>query len=244
MARLIKKFKDCTSTEMPKNIDASSSQTTVFVYKNIKKSTRVNEMGEEEDVYVYDMEYYNKADWIAEMIEQSTMQTIDPVIDPSAELSDIIAKKATILGNRCTETIEAGFDCDGKHYSLSVFDQMDIDTQLSSIINLGMTEVAYHADGELCRIYSAEEFLKVACIAKAIILKNRTYVNHLIVMLKKMTNIDEIMAVEYGVTELYPGEVKKNYEDVILSQSLSFVETIKNKTGLDFTDLIDEVIKG
>ena len=50
-----------------------------------------------------------------------------------------------------------------------------------------------------------------AIIAKAIILKNRTYVNHLIVMLKKMTNIDEIMAVEYGVTELYPGEVKKNY---------------------------------
>lgn len=243
MARLLKVFKNCISTEMPKTIDATSSQTTVFVNKNITKDIRSNEMGEQEEVYIYDMEYYSKSDWIAEMIEKSSVETIDPIIDPSADLSDIIAKKATILGNRCTEAIEAGFDCDGKHYSLSVFDQMDIDTQLSSIINLGMTEVAYHADGELCRIYSAEEFLKVACIAKATLLKHRSYVNGLIFMIKKMTNIDEIMEVEYGVTELHPGEIKKNYENVILSQSLSFVETIKNKTGIDFTDLIDEIIK-
>ena len=243
MAKLLKKFTNLTSYEMPKLIDCDSSSTTVFECVDIKKITRKNEENEDEEVYQYTMNYYNKQDWLAEQLEKSTVSVIDPIIDPSADLAEIIEKKVTILGNRCTETIEAGFECDGKHYSLSSFDQMDIDAQLSNILNIGMTSVCYHSDNSLCTMYDAKDFLKVACIAKAVILKHKTYVNHLINMVKKMTNIDEIMAVEYGVTELAPGEVKKNYDDIITTQSISFIEAIKNKTGLDFTDLLDSFLE-
>ena len=243
MAKLLRKFTNLTSYEMPKLIDCDSSSTTVFECVDIKKITRKNEENEDEEVYQYTMNYYNKQDWLAEQLAKSTLEVIDPIIDPSADLADIIAKKVTILGNRCTEHIEAGFDCDGKHYSLSTFDQMDIDAQLSNILNIGLTSVCYHADNTLCTMYTAKDFLKVACMAKAVILKHKTYVNHLISMVKQMDDIDEIMAVEYGVTEVSPGEIKKNYDEIVSTQCIAFVDAIKNKTGLDFSDLLDGILE-
>ncbi len=53
----------------------------------------------------------------------------------------------------------------------------------------GASAVPYHSDGELCQMYTAEEFLAVADAAAALIFYHRTYVNHLNTWIRRVSNI-------------------------------------------------------
>ena len=55
----------------------------------------------------------------------------------------------------------------------------------------------YHADGELCRMYTAEEFTALAQAATAHVFYHRTYCNHLNAWIKR-AGLDEIPAIVYG----------------------------------------------
>ena len=56
----------------------------------------------------------------------------------------------------------------------------------------------YHADGELCRMYTAEEFTALTQAATAHVFYHRTYCNHLNAWIKR-AGLDEIPAIVYGV---------------------------------------------
>lgn len=61
----------------------------------------------------------------------------------------------------------------------------------------GAEEVPYHADGELCRMYTAEEFTALTQAATAHVFYHRTYCNHLNAWIKR-AGLDEIPAIVYG----------------------------------------------
>ena len=61
----------------------------------------------------------------------------------------------------------------------------------------GAKEVPYHADGELCRMYTAEEFTALTQAATAHVFYHRTYCNHLNAWIKR-AGLDEIPAIVYG----------------------------------------------
>lgn len=234
--RPYKIIRNCISDSYPKDTDIVSSSSTVYKNTNIVK---VDMDGH--DVYKFDVEYYNKPDYIVNEFEMSKTQTIDPIIDPHRELSDVIKKKAKVLANNCTAKIENGFDLeiDGKikHFSLSVFDQMNIDTQLNNILALGMTKVAYHADGEFCSEFNAIDFIKLASVAKFIILKENTYVNHLIMYIRSLSSAEDVINVQYG--DPLQGEALLNFDIIIQSQANIYMEAIKGK-GIEIN--IDEII--
>lgn len=120
-------------------------------------------------------------------------------VTPPADWGDVeqvrAAKKAEI-GADCTAAIYAGVEVNGKRYSLTEHDQTEIMGQLSSVKE-GAGEVPYHADGELCRMYSAEEFIALAKAATEHVLYHRTYCNHMNAWIKR-AYLQEIDSIYYG----------------------------------------------
>ena len=70
-------------------------------------------------------------------------------------------------------------------------------TALSSAAEEGAAAVPYHADGELCRMYPAEEFSALAQAATAHIFYHRTYCNHVNAWIGR-ASLDELVDITYG----------------------------------------------
>ena len=120
-------------------------------------------------------------------------------VTPPQDWNDVeqvrAAKKAEI-GLACSAAIYAGIDVGGAHYSLTEHDQTELMAQFQTV-KAGAEEVPYHADGELCRMYTAEEFTALSQTATAHVFYHRTYCNHLNAWIKR-DGLDEIPAIVYG----------------------------------------------
>ncbi len=120
-------------------------------------------------------------------------------ITPPKDWGDVeqvrAAKKAEI-GMDCSAAIYAGIDLDGAHYSLTEHDQTEIMAQFTTVKE-GAQAVPYHADGELCRMYTAQEFTALAQAATAHVFYHRTYCNHVNAWIAR-AGLDELAAIEYG----------------------------------------------
>ena len=120
-------------------------------------------------------------------------------VTPPQDWNDVeqvrTAKKAEI-GLACSAAIYAGIDVGGAHYSLTEHDQTELMAQFQTVKE-GAKEVPYHADGELCRMYTAEEFTALTQAATAHVFYHRTYCNHLNAWIKR-AGLDEIPAIVYG----------------------------------------------
>lgn len=103
----------------------------------------------------------------------------------------------------CNDTIVAGVDVvltDGKtyHFSLALEDQLNL-LSLQGMISAGADAVPYHADGEECRYYSAEDFALLATAATTWKLYQESYFNSLRGYIRSMESIAEIRNVVYGM---------------------------------------------
>lgn len=125
-----------------------------------------------------------------------------------------IAKKLDELSVDCHDTIELGVDYNGSHYSLTEQDQTNI-LAWGNRASMGKS-VPYHADGEFCRPYTAEEFSGLVDAAVGHIAHNTTYCNMLMNYTKTLTDISEINAIKYGVTELIGEYLDKYNENMAL----------------------------
>lgn len=122
---------------------------------------------------------------------------------------DIISQKKSELSAECEKTIVAGVDVGDAHYSLTIEDQANI-LALTPLAQAG-SSVFYHQDGEMCREYSSQEFNEIVTAATIFKTLQTTYCNLLMRQVETMTDVDEVRAVEYGVTEL-TGEFAERYE--------------------------------
>lgn len=128
------------------------------------------------------------------------------------EIAAIREAKRSEISMECEKTIFAGVDFGDDHYSLTTADQANILAQKAEA-KLG-NSVLYHADGQPCKLFTAEEFMEVANAATLFITKQRTYCNLLMQQLKTLTDVDAINAVKYGETPL-EGEFLELYETLL-----------------------------
>ena len=112
------------------------------------------------------------------------------------DVEQVRAAKLQEAGLACTAAIYAGIDLGGSHYSLTEHDQTEIMAQYS-VVKEGAAAVPYHADGELCRMYPAEEFAALAQAATAHVFYQRTYCNHLNVWIRR-AELEELAGITYG----------------------------------------------
>ena len=134
-------------------------------------------------------------------------------INGDAFLNIIIQKKSE-LSAECEKAIVAGIDVGDAHYSLTIEDQANILAWMA-VAQTGKA-VPYHQDGQPCRIYTAEEFMEVANAAVAFKTAQTTYCNLLMRQVESMTDVDEVKAVKYGITQL-EGEYAEQYQIIMAS---------------------------
>lgn len=112
------------------------------------------------------------------------------------DVEQVRAAKLQEVGAACSAAIYAGVDVGEAHYSLTEHDQTEIMAQYATIKE-GAAAVPYHADGQLCRMYPAEEFAALAQAATAHVFYHRTYCNHLNAWIRR-AGLEELAAIAYG----------------------------------------------
>lgn len=141
------------------------------------------------------------------------------LIEPALE--EVKGDKINEISAACKETIFKGIEVtlsDGsvRHFSLKTEDQINLNGLLGQI-NLGNIKpengVPYHADGEMCTMFSVVDFTLIANTAMSFILRQTTYCNHLMSYVKSLDNVSDVRAVVYG-REL-TGEFLESYNNII-----------------------------
>lgn len=144
-----------------------------------------------------------------EVIEQPIR--IDPVLVSQVEF--IRSSKLNEMSHTCRQTIEAGFDLELRgethHFSLDTQDQLNL-ISLSAMAQT-QTLIPYHADGEECIFYTAEEINAIVAKATEFKIYHTTYYNALKTYINALDTIEDIAAIQYGtpIPEEYQSDVLK-----------------------------------
>lgn len=133
-------------------------------------------------------------------------------------LDEIRSNVIAACSQACGEAIISGIDltlADGQsyHFSLTIEDQINL-ASLQTLIASGSQSVPYHADGEPCRYFSAEEFLSLTSAATQWKLYHESYFNSLREYISSLEDISSLNAVVYGmdIPEAYKSSVLKDLE--------------------------------
>lgn len=135
-------------------------------------------------------------------IENGALVNITPLERPAPDLDTIRAAKLAELSDACNAAIVAGCDVtltDGtvEHFALEETDQINLNAAYTAC-QQGATEYPYHADGQLCRLYSAADIIAIGDAATAHKLYHTTYCNHLLTWSRRAEAADELAAITYG----------------------------------------------
>lgn len=157
------------------------------------------------------------------LIEPETPTEQEPeYVDPDTEITVEYVKGVKIaeMNNTCNQTITNGFDVmlsDGEtyHFSLTTQDQLNLIT-LSSMVASGETQIPYHADGELCKFYSAEDINTIITMATQFKTFQVSYFNALKAYIETMDDIETISSVTYGI--VIPVEHQSEVLKVLIAQ--------------------------
>lgn len=140
-------------------------------------------------------------------------EPVNPVDEITLEY--VRAAKISEMSRICNRTIENGFDLEIEgevhHFSLTVQDQLNLIT-LSSMAAQGATQIPYHADGELCKFYSAAEINMIVNQATIWKTYHTTYYNALKAYINSLETIEEIGAITYGT------ELPEEYQTDVLKE--------------------------
>lgn len=139
-------------------------------------------------------------------------------VDPAEEMSIEFLQNTKIneMSNICKQTIEQGFDLQLRdeicHFSLTIQDQLN----LMSLSAMAQTQslIPYHADGEECVFYTAEEINEIISAATEFKNYQLTYYNALKSYIKALNTVEDISAITYGtpIPDEYKSDVLKVLE--------------------------------
>lgn len=144
--------------------------------------------------------------------------------------------KIEYMSYLCHQTIENGILItlsDGLEHSFALTenDQTNLMERQAQLM-AGATQVSYHADGELCTYYSAEDM--TAIIQASIFHKDyqTTYFNSLKHYINSMTDKNEVSAVEYGIEipEQYQSQPLKDLLAQLVQLHVNENQVIENQT--------------
>ena len=144
-----------------------------------------------------------------------------PIPEPEpASVDSIKAEKITEIKKDCEEYIYAGADvtyADGikEHFTYTLADQSNISEMFTAIM-AGATEYPYHADGEICKIYTKEQIVTIYGTLSLFKTEATTYHNSLKAQVNAMTDASAISAIKFKETVL-TGEYLANYTAMMTS---------------------------
>lgn len=155
----------------------------------------------------------NESIEIIEDVVEEQPEEDEPTEEELNTVAFVKSAKIKEMKNTCRLQIEKGVDAilsdgDTYHFSLSTQDQLNLST-LYVMVASGETSIPYHADGESCKYYSAEDISTIISTARKHITYHTTYYNSLKAYISSLRSIKTIGVVEYGcdIPEKYQSEV-------------------------------------
>lgn len=142
--------------------------------------------------------------------------TIEDVPD-DRPLEEIRADKLEELSSSCNAAITAGMDVETtqgtEHFSLQETDQINLTTALSAVQS-GAAGYPYHADGQLCRLFTAAEIQAIAAASVKHKLYHTTLCNHLLIWARRAETREELSGITYSADGL-PEDLAANMAAVL-----------------------------
>ena len=126
--------------------------------------------------------------------------TIEEVPD-DRPLEETRSDKLAELSASCNAAITAGMDVETtqgtEHFSLQETDQINLTTALSAVQS-GAAGYPYHADGQLCRLFTAAEIQAIAAASVKHKLYHTTLCNHLLTWARRAETKEELSVITYA----------------------------------------------
>ena len=142
--------------------------------------------------------------------------TIEDVPD-DRPLDEIRTDKLAELSASCNAAITAGMDVETtqgtEHFSLQETDQINLTTALSAVQS-GAAGYPYHADGQLCRLFTASEIQAIAAASVKHKLYHTTLCNHLLTWARRAATKEELSGITYSADGL-PEDLASNMAAVL-----------------------------
>lgn len=158
-------------------------------------------------------------DWI-------TITDVIEIVGEDNALSVVMSAKLSEISNACNAVIVNGVDIkfgeETVHFNLSIEDQSNINN-LFRVVELGGTEYPYQADGGVCRIYTAAEIAAIYIAAQTLITTQTTYHNELKQYVQTLTDVEEVSAVQYGMTLPEPYLTEMNEKLSVAQQQMQAI---------------------
>ncbi len=133
-----------------------------------------------------------------------------------SSIESVRTTKLAEISAVCEKTIYDGTDATTtkgtEHFSATAADQTNL-SALAAAVAQGATQVPYHANGQLCREFTAAEFTTVYTAVKNFISYNTTLCNHLNVWIRRCTTAAEISAITY--TSKLPDDLQTNFNTIM-----------------------------
>lgn len=146
--------------------------------------------------------------------------TIEDVPD-DRPLDEIRADKLAELSASCNAAITAGMDVETtqgtEHFSLQETDQINLTTALSAVQS-GASGYPYHADGQLCRLFTAAEIQAIAAASVRHKLYHTTLCNHLLTWARRAETREELSGITYSADRL-PDDLAANMAAVLAASA-------------------------
>ena len=142
-----------------------------------------------------------KARAVAQAVEEPAEED-PPEIDLGEDTIELVREnKLKEISLACNKAITDGFDLElggeDHHFSLTMHDQTNL-LAIQVQILTGETEIAYHADGEESRMFSADEMTEVIRAANTHKTRQLVYHNSLKKWVECLRRASRIREIEYG----------------------------------------------
>ena len=155
-----------------------------------------------------------------------TIADVIEIVGEDNALYVVMSAKLSEISNACNAVIVNGVDIkfgeETVHFNLSIEDQSNINNLLR-VVELGGTEFPYQADGGVCRIYTAAEIAAIYIAAQTLITTQTTYHNELKQYVQTLTDVEEVSAVQYGMTLPEPYLTEMNEKLSVAQQQMQAI---------------------
>ena len=121
------------------------------------------------------------------------------------------------IASACNAAIVSGMDVETsqgtEHFALQETDQINLTTALSAV-QAGADGYPYHADGQLCRMFTVEEIQAIAQASVRHKLYHTTLCNHLLTWVRRAETAEELETITYAAEGL-PDDLAANMAQVL-----------------------------
>lgn len=129
-------------------------------------------------------------------------------------------EKEAELSTACNQAITAGMDVTTtqgtEHFSLQETDQINLTTAYNAVMS-GAEKYPYHADGKLCRMFSADEIKDISDASIKHKMYHTTLCNHLLTWARRAETEEELDGITYTEDGL-PEDLAKNMAQIMAAE--------------------------